>query len=489
MNEDGIRFGPFVLDVAAQRLWRAGKEVRLRQKSWKTLCYLAERPGSLVSADELLAEVWSGRAVSPASLPTVVWELRKTLACDESPDGFIDTISRRGYVFTIPESFQVGASHPGDHRLEYLERAAADATKGFAYADAAAYLFEAAHSLRRQPASTDRHRRESEIWLDYANMVAMGAGVGDPRVWDAYVEALHKARMASAAEAELRARLGQCFWLSFNLDARAGECARDLLEFGRRAGVAGWLPVIHLYVSIARTFAGSLEEAIQLLEDVEDVEPGAGIPREWDLPLGFSIHKASLSSLLGRRTALKRQASRTLARADQLGTPYARMMALTYCAAQFGWVGLWSAAERYADEAASIAAELDNPSFVAITGIILARSRVEKGIVEPDQLNDALQARAALGEAWWTSCHGGWLAECRLAAGDTEGALAAVEAALAVPELQFRSDVLRIKGDVLLAMERTEDGLDCYRKALEIARSQGARVYAKRAAERIAAAS
>ena len=59
-----LRFGPFALDGAAARLWRDGEPVELAPKSFDLLAFLAGRPGTLVTKDELLDGVW-GTASSP----------------------------------------------------------------------------------------------------------------------------------------------------------------------------------------------------------------------------------------------------------------------------------------------------------------------------------------------------------------------------------------------------------------------------------------
>ena len=473
-----IHFGPFVLDTSTRRLWRAGHEIRLRRKSWDTLVHLALRPGSLISAEELLEAVWSGAKVSRTSLPTVIWELRRALKCRESPGGFIETVPGRGYVFVLPNS------PGGDAFRSHGQRTAhARATDGHGsgYADAATHLRDAVDSLRRLPASYDRSCRESELWLQYGSIISRAFGSGDVRAREAYDAALRAAREAGSGELEVRALLGRCFWLSFNLDPTAVECARELLAVGRRERVRRWLPVIHLFASIAWTFAGDLPQAIGLLDEVRCIEPARRIPRDWDVGLGLSLHRASLCSLSGRTAEMKRQIGRALRRADDLGVPYARMFALTFCAAQSAWAAQWSEAERYAREALVLAEELNDVGYRATAAIIAARARMpdqpEKSL---EELQTSLRARESF-ERWWNSCHYGWLSECLLAAGDAAGALLAVDAAMEIPEYQFRSELHRIKADVLLQLGSRREAASCYGRALEIAERQGAKLFAQRA--------
>src|SRR5215470_8761939 len=63
-----IEFPPYRLDLHAGRLWHGEEPVALRPKAWALLCYLAERPGILVTKDELHMAVWGDTIVSDDTL-------------------------------------------------------------------------------------------------------------------------------------------------------------------------------------------------------------------------------------------------------------------------------------------------------------------------------------------------------------------------------------------------------------------------------------
>lgn len=93
-----ICFGGFTLDRARCVLTRgATKEIALRPKAFDLLCYLAERPGRLLSKDELLLAIWPGVFVTDDSLVQCIGEIRAVLG-DEARR-IIKTVPRRGYVF------------------------------------------------------------------------------------------------------------------------------------------------------------------------------------------------------------------------------------------------------------------------------------------------------------------------------------------------------------------------------------------------------
>ncbi len=94
-----ICFSEFKLDVANEKLWRGGQAITLRPKAFAVLKYLLERPGRLVSKDELLESVWPGVYVGDAVLKVCVGQLREALGDDPKSPRFIETSHRRGYRF------------------------------------------------------------------------------------------------------------------------------------------------------------------------------------------------------------------------------------------------------------------------------------------------------------------------------------------------------------------------------------------------------
>jgi TolB-like protein/DNA-binding winged helix-turn-helix (wHTH) protein len=71
--------------------------VTLRPQALAVLKFLTDRPGAIVTKDELMAAVWPGLAVTDDSLVQCVTEIRKALGDDEHL--IIKTVPKRGYVF------------------------------------------------------------------------------------------------------------------------------------------------------------------------------------------------------------------------------------------------------------------------------------------------------------------------------------------------------------------------------------------------------
>ena len=96
------RFGPFVLDGSSYRLSRDGAQIPLSPKIIDLLLYLAARPSTLVSKDELFKALWPDVAVTDNALTQAISELRQALGDDPSKPRYVQTVARRGYRFIAP---------------------------------------------------------------------------------------------------------------------------------------------------------------------------------------------------------------------------------------------------------------------------------------------------------------------------------------------------------------------------------------------------
>ena len=97
--EERILFPPFHLDIAAGRLACGTQAIELPPKAFGVLRYLAERPGQLVSKEELLRGVWPDVHVGSGVLKVTIADIRKALNDRSRQPRFIETAHRRGYRF------------------------------------------------------------------------------------------------------------------------------------------------------------------------------------------------------------------------------------------------------------------------------------------------------------------------------------------------------------------------------------------------------
>lgn|SRR5580658_2426897 len=89
-----LSFPPFRLDTAEGRLWKDGRELRLRPKPFAILRYLTRHPRRLVTQSEIVAAVWGKMAMSDSVVRTHVLDLRNVLG-----ENLIETVVGRGYRF------------------------------------------------------------------------------------------------------------------------------------------------------------------------------------------------------------------------------------------------------------------------------------------------------------------------------------------------------------------------------------------------------
>lgn len=94
-----LAFGPFTFDRASRLLSRDGAELSVPPRVLGVMALLLERPGTLVTKQELMAGVWPDAFVTETSLAEAVSVLRQTLGDDPQRPTYIQTLHRRGYRF------------------------------------------------------------------------------------------------------------------------------------------------------------------------------------------------------------------------------------------------------------------------------------------------------------------------------------------------------------------------------------------------------
>ena len=123
MQESGqtrrvIRFGAFQVDLSSGELEKHGIKIRLQEQPFQILVMLLERPGQVVTREELRRKLWPSDTFVDfdTGLNSAVLRLRSTLGDSAEKPRYIETLPRRGYRFiaAIEDSPQpaVPASSP-----------------------------------------------------------------------------------------------------------------------------------------------------------------------------------------------------------------------------------------------------------------------------------------------------------------------------------------------------------------------------------------
>ena len=108
-----ICFRDFELDLTSGELHKDGQKVPLPPKAFEVLRSLVERPGEVVTRDELRARLWAADTFVEFddSLNHAVKKLRQALGDSAENPQFIETLPRHGYRFIAPTN---GANIPGN---------------------------------------------------------------------------------------------------------------------------------------------------------------------------------------------------------------------------------------------------------------------------------------------------------------------------------------------------------------------------------------
>ena len=89
-----------VLDPAARRVWRAGREVQLSRMEFDLLHALVRRPGEVVTREELMRQVWRSTFwTSSKTIDVHLGWLRRKLGDDAREPRLISTVRGRGLRF------------------------------------------------------------------------------------------------------------------------------------------------------------------------------------------------------------------------------------------------------------------------------------------------------------------------------------------------------------------------------------------------------
>jgi TolB-like protein/DNA-binding winged helix-turn-helix (wHTH) protein/Tfp pilus assembly protein PilF len=96
-----VRFGVFDVDMQARELRKTGLRVKLQQQPFQDLVVLLERPGEVVTREELRQRLWPADTFVDfdLSLNSALKKLRYALGDVADSPTFIETIPRRGYRF------------------------------------------------------------------------------------------------------------------------------------------------------------------------------------------------------------------------------------------------------------------------------------------------------------------------------------------------------------------------------------------------------
>ena len=103
-----VRFGTYEVCFRTGEVRKAGMRIRIQQQPMKLLEILLERPGEVVTREELRGRVWASESFGDfdQAVSIAIGKLRSTLGDSaENPRIYTETVPKRGYRFIADVSF------------------------------------------------------------------------------------------------------------------------------------------------------------------------------------------------------------------------------------------------------------------------------------------------------------------------------------------------------------------------------------------------
>jgi predicted ATPase len=367
-----------------------------------------------------------------------------------------------------------------------------------AMAEAAAQYHKALDQLTMLPDNSERQRQELEFWSALGAVLQAVKGVGAPETGHAYARARALWEQLDSPSEFLHVPYGQSRYHMYrgelDLALRLDE---DLLRLSRQRNDSRGLVLGHnssgRNLMLAGRFASSrsnLEEVLALYDPISH--------RSLIHQVGDDPHVTSQALLaivlfcLGFPDQALARSSAAIAQARRLTHLPSLATSLTIGSRLLSLLGDNAALEERADEVIAIATQQGFPYWRAMGTICRGWVKVNNGDVTEGMslLRTGSSAFRATGSEMFVPHHVALLAKACEMAGHTEESLTLLDVALRIVERTgerwFVAELNRHKGQLLLRQGQSVTAEELYRKALNIAREQDAKLWELRAAMSLA---
>jgi DNA-binding winged helix-turn-helix (wHTH) protein/predicted ATPase len=373
--------------------------------------------------------------------------------------------------------------------IHYLRRAGEIATQRGASQEAVVHLTRALELLSVQPDAPERAQQELVLQIALGGPLMAVKGRGTVEVEQVYTRAQELSQRAGDAPQLFTALWGLfLFRRSRGEIDTAAQLARRLLGLAQRTDDSGLLLEAH-HAMWATCFArGDLvaardhaAEGIALYHADRHASLAATYGNH-DPGVCGHAHRAWALELLGESTAALRHAQEAIALARTVSHRFSEAHALLYAARLHQLRGDWRATREHADEGGALAREGGFVQLLAWADVARGWALAEAGDREAGlaTIRAGVAAIRASGSKDFLTYFLAVLAESLTKAGRVESGLGVVAEALAAVEASgerfYAAELHRLRGELLLAADRGQaEVADCFRTALQLARSQGAR--------------
>lgn len=126
-----VQFGPFQIDQQRQEVSRGGSRLKLQGKVYQILLTLLEKPGEVVTREELRMRLWPAdtHVNYDANVNTAVNKLRQALGDSSDKPLYIETIPRKGYCLLVQPEISNRPANPQFARNETEKDAASESLR------------------------------------------------------------------------------------------------------------------------------------------------------------------------------------------------------------------------------------------------------------------------------------------------------------------------------------------------------------------------
>ena len=121
-----VRIGSFTLDFPSGELHKGGFKIRLQEQPFHILTMLVDRPGEVVTREELRRKLWPGDTFVDFEhgLNRAINKLRHALGDEAGKPRYIETLPRRGYRLIAPVETVAPVSTPANRESPFHSAAA-----------------------------------------------------------------------------------------------------------------------------------------------------------------------------------------------------------------------------------------------------------------------------------------------------------------------------------------------------------------------------
>lgn len=388
--------------------------------------------------------------------------------------------------------------------IPYWQQAGHRAIERSAHAEAISHLTQGLELLQRVPDAAERIQQELALRMILGPALMANKGYGAPEVEQAYARARELCQQVKESPRLFPALFGLWGFHLVRAEYKtAYELAEQLLSLAESIQEAGLLVEAHGAVGVTLFYLGELVSARGHLEqsmalyDPERHQSHA-LTYGQDPWVACRSWLGQVLWLLGYPDQALERGHEALARAQALPHPFSVAFALLGLAMVHQFRREPGASQQQADAMLALCKQQGFPFWVPAGNILrgwaLAQSGHEEGMA---QIRQGLDARRAMGVRLPRPYFFALLAEGYGKTGQAEAALNAltdtVGAKNKTAERWWEAEQCRLKGELLLAasVDPTapavqKEAAECFRRALEIARRQGAKSLELRAAVSLA---